>query len=184
MKKIKMFAILAICLIVVSGCGCSPNMSATKTVDRYLDRYRSEDQVILNELDTFIDGENLTSEQKAIYRDVLKKQYRNLKYSITDEKYDGDTANITVKITVYDLYKVQKNAELYMSNNIGEFYDEDGVYDKTLYINYKLDKMKNATDTVDYTLNIKLEKRDGTWFVVQLSDTDLEKIHGVYNYES
>jgi len=183
MKKIKGIVLLVIGMIFMVGCGCSVNSSATKAVENYLDRYRNHDQVVLNELDKYIDNEELTDAQKDIYKDIMKKQYRSLKYTITDEKYDGDNAIITVKITVYDLYKTQNIAENYLIENTTEFYDEDNVYDKTLYLDYKLNLMRSTTETVEYTIDIKLEKQDNTWGIVQLSDTDLEKIHGIYNYE-
>ena len=183
MKKIKGILVLIISMCFIAGCSCSADMSATKSVEKYLDRYRNQDQIVLNELDTYVENEELTGEQKNTYKEILKRQYRGLKYVITDEKYDGDTAFITVKVSVYDLYVVQKDAEEYLSMNTTEFYDEDGVYDKTLYLNYKLDKMKNTTDVIDYTITIKLEKHEQNWEVIQLSDADLEKIHGIYNYD-
>ena len=43
--------------------------------------------------------------------------------------------------------------------------------------------MKAAMDTVKYKLELKVVKNDNDWDVTQLSTTDLEKIHGIYNYE-
>ena len=57
-----------------------------------------------------IDRENLEDAQKENYRDILKKQYSDLKYEIVDEEYDGDTATVKAKITVYDLYKAQTDS--------------------------------------------------------------------------
>ena len=34
-----------------------------------------------------------------------------------------------------------------------------------------------------YKLELKVVKNDNDWDVTQLSTTDLEKIHGIYNYE-
>ena len=55
-------------------------------------------------MDTVIDNENLTDNQKEKYRSILKKQYQDLKYDVVSEKYDGDNATVEVKIKVYDLY--------------------------------------------------------------------------------
>ena len=46
-----------------------------------------------------------------------------------------------------------------------------------------MDKMKAATETIDYELELKVVKSDGDWDVTQLSTSALEKIHGIYNYE-
>jgi hypothetical protein len=43
--------------------------------------------------------------------------------------------------------------------------------------------MSKETDTVTYTIDIKVEKDGDDWKVVQLSNESLEKIHGIYNYE-
>ncbi len=43
--------------------------------------------------------------------------------------------------------------------------------------------MKDATETVDYELELKVVKNNNDWDVTQLSVEDLEKIHGIYNYE-
>jgi hypothetical protein len=43
--------------------------------------------------------------------------------------------------------------------------------------------MKNATDTRNYEIEFKVVKEDGDWDVSQLSNDDLKKIHGIYEYE-
>ena len=55
---------------------------------------------------------------------------------------------------------------------------------KTLGIkNHLLDEMKKMTDTTTYTIDFNVNKDDDKWVVEQPSQTDLEKIHGIYNYE-
>ena len=122
---------------------------------------------------------------KNILRYILRKhQYQDLKYEIVSEKYDGDNATVEAKITVYDLYKVQKDANNYLTNN-GDEFKENGVYSNDLFMNYKLDKMKKVTDTIDYNIIFNVIKDDkGNYKVNDLSNSDLEKIHGVYNYDN
>jgi hypothetical protein len=50
-------------------------------------------------------------------------------------------------------------------------------------MDYKLDMMSKQMETVTYTIDIKVEKDEDAWKVVQLSNESLEKIHGIYNYE-
>lgn len=180
----KKFLIIIMSLFMVVGCSCKNEDSASASVEKYLDRYRNNESVVMDELDSYIAKEELSDTQKDVYRDVLQRQYKDLKYKVTDEKYDGDTAVVTVKITVYDLYKVQKDADKYLAEHPEEFNDETDSYDKTIFINYKLDEMKKNTDTVEYTLEVNVKKEDGKWKVEQLNESDLEKIHGIYNYES
>lgn len=173
-------------LFLIVGCGCTKDMTAKDAVDNYLEKYRSHDEEVIKALDEYIDGEkDLSDSQKDTYKEVLKKQYKNLKYKVTNETYDGDEALVTVKITVFDLYKAQKEANEYLDDNQDEFLDDKGVYDKNLFLDYKLNKMKDYTDQTEYTIDFHVVKNDKMkWEVKDLSTSDLEKIHGIYQYES
>ena len=183
MKKVyKVLLVVGICL-VLAGCGCMKK-TAKGAVQDYLNQYKNLSSNVINDMDTVINNENLTDNQKEKYRDILKKQYQDLKYESTSEKYDGDNATVEVKITVYDLYKVQKDANNYLTNS-GDEFKENGVYSNDLFMNYKLDKMKKVTDTVEYNITFNVTKDDkGNYKVNDLSNSDLEKIHGVYNYDN
>ena len=82
------------------------------------------------------------------------------------------------------MYKVQKDADEYLANHSDEFKNAEGNYDSNKFMKYKLSKMKDTTETIDYTLNIKTMKTNNKWEVEQLSNEELQKIHGVYNYET
>ncbi len=174
-----------LCLLLVVGCGCSITEDSPKEqVKLFLNRYNDNDSEVMDELETYVSEEDFTDDQKETYKEVLKKQYKDLKYNIEDETIDGDTATVTVKVTVYDLYKVQKDADEYLTNNPDKFKGKDNDdYDDESFINYKLEQMQDNTDTIDYTIVFNLTKTDDKWQVEQLSNDDLEKIHGVYNYE-
>ena len=183
MKKVyKLLLVVGICL-VLAGCGCMKK-NAKASVQDYLNQYKNLSSNVISSMDDVVNDENLTDSQKEKYRDILKRQYQDLKYEIVSEKYDGDNATVEVKITVYDLYKVQKDANNYLTNN-GDEFKENGVYSNDLFMNYKLDKMKKVTDTVEYNITFNVTKDDkGNYKVNDLSNSDLEKIHGVYNYDN
>ncbi len=183
-KVVSVISILVISLIMV-GCSCMKT-TAKGAVESFLDQYRNLSSSVITDMDEVVDKETeLTEEQKEKYRDVLKKQYSDLKYEIIDESYDGDTAVVESKITVYDLYKVQKEATEYLNDNPNEFNDENGQYDSVKFMDYKLEQMKKNNDTVEYTIKFNLTKdENGNWQVTEISQDDLEKIHGIYNYES
>jgi len=183
MKKVyKLLLVVGICLVLV-GCGCMKK-TAKGAVQDYLNQYKNLSSNVISSMDDVVNDENLTDSQKEKYRDILKRQYQDLKYEIVNEKYDGDNATVEVKITVYDLYKVQKDANNYLTNN-GDEFKENGVYSNDLFMNYKLDKMKKVTDTIDYNIIFNVIKDDkGNYKVNDLSNSDLEKIHGVYNYDN
>ena len=132
-------------------------------------------------MENVIQKENLSKEQENVYREILKKQYKDLSYEILEEEYDDDVSYITVKLTVYDLYQVQNNSSIYLKNNVEKFNDENGVFDNSKYIDYKLEQMKNTTDKIEYKITFTVTKEDGEYNVMQPSEEDLMKVHGIYN---
>jgi hypothetical protein len=157
---------------------------ASDAVKDYLGKYNNLDDSILVELDELVKEEDLTDDESEKYKEIMKKQYQDLKYEIVDEEYNGDEAVVTAKITVYDLYKVQKEALEYKNNHTEEFLDSNGLYDANLYLDYKLEQMEKNDTKVEYTIDFKVIKKDGKWTVEEVSTEDLEKIHGIYNYEN
>lgn len=176
MKKL---LILLLVLFSLTGCGTN---SAKGVVEGYLRNYRNLDSEVLVDLEEIISKENLNSDLKDKYRDVLKKQYKDLEYEIVDEEYDGDVTYVTAKIKVYDLHAAKVSAENYLVNNQQEFMVND-AYDHDKYLEYKLDRMKNTTDRKEFTIIFTVNKEDDKYVVNQPTDMDLEKIHGIYNYE-
>lgn len=177
MKKI--VGIIA-CLFMVVGCSCANDLAAD-AVEQYLNDYKSLNNYVLEDIDELVESENLTEKGKDTYKEVLKRQYRDLIYTIENEEYDGDTAKVTVKITVYDLYKAQEEASDYLNAHPEEFLT-DGEYDNDLYMEYKLETMKDTNDTISYNIVFTVTKSSGKWYVEQPDEETLEKIHGVYNY--
>ncbi len=178
MKKIIVFLIT---LSMVVGCACSKS-SASDAVKEYLNKYNNRDEKILTELENITKEENLNEEQSKRYKEVMNKQYKDLSYKISSESYNGEEAIVTTKITVYDLYKVQKETEEYKNNNRQEFIDNNGNYDKDKFLNYKLEQMQKNTTTIEYTIDFKVVKKEGKWVLNPVSTESLEKIHGIYNY--
>jgi len=179
MKKIKVFFITILMLILTTACtlGSTP----TSAVERLFASYNNNDEEILVELDDYINTSTLTDEQNEKYKEVYLKQFRDLKYEIKEEVVDGDTATVTTQITVYDYYKAENDANNYLTDNSDEFMT-DGEYDETKFTDYKLKELDKVNDTVDYTIDFTLTKVDNEWVVNELTNEQLEKIHGVYEY--
>lgn len=168
-------------LITLAGCG---EMTPKSTVEEYLKKYRNLDSEVLVDLEELVATEELTEKQKDKYRDILKKQYKDLSYEIIEEEYDNEVSYVTVRIEVYDLYKAQSDASIYLNSNPETFYNENNEYDVNIYIDYKLDKMKNMLDRIEYTVVFTVTKEDDKYYVEQPTEEILEKIHGIYNYET
>lgn len=169
MKKIAL-AFSMLMIILMSGCGEKTVLNTpTKKVEAFFANYQTLDDNVLAQLDETIDKDDtLTDEQKDEYRELMKKHYKNLKYDVKDEVIDGDKATVTVEIEVTDYTKVMSDADKYLEENKDTFNDEEGKYDKTLFTKYRLDKLKEAKDTVKYTLDMTLTKVDDEW---QLDDS-------------
>lgn len=181
MKKKILGLLFIVIAFILTGCG--EEMTPTDAVRDYFEQYVTLDSRVMEQLDEFLEREDLTEDQQEVYRNVLKKEYSTMTYTINNEKIEDDVAYVDVKINVLDLYKVQRDSLAYFEENMEEFNNEEGVYDKVKFLNYKLEQMMEATETTSYDLTLKVVKNDNDWEVSQLSNEDLEKIHGIYNYE-
>lgn len=179
MKKV---LIILSCLFLMVGCAL--DNTPTKKTEELLKKYQTLDEAVISDLELTTEGANLTTEsQKQSYMKAMKMQYSDLKYEITDEEVNGDEATVTVKISVYDFYKVQKDANDYLNDHEDEFLT-DKIYDAAKFMEYKLKNMVDASDRVDYTIKVDLVKEDDEWVPQAFDKTTLEKIHGTYDYES
>lgn len=183
MKKIA-WAFALLMIVLISGCGEKTMLDTpTKKVEAYFNNYQTLNDDVLTQLDETIDKDDTLGEnEKDEYREFMKKHYQDLKYEVKDEVIDGDTATVTVEIEVRDYTKVMTDADTYLEENKDTFNDEEGNYDETLFTKYRLDKLKDVTDTVKYTLDLTLTKVDDEWQLDDISDEDEQKIHGMYEY--
>lgn len=178
MKKI-----IAILLTVLLLSACTLSNTPSGKVKAFLNQYNSLSDDVTADLETKASTENLSKDNIEIYKKVLTRQYQNLNYEIKDEKIDGDKATVKAKITVYDLYKIDKDSINYMNNNSSEFMDDTGVYSENLFNKYRLNLMLNTNETVSYEIDFFLNKVNDEWILESPDKTTLEKIHGLYNYE-
>lgn len=181
MKKI--LSLLSIGLIM-TGCSLG-NMdnTPTKKVETYLNNYQTLNSNVLTELDSMVNQEETFDEdQKTTYRDIMKKHYQNLTYTIKEETVNGDKATVETEIEVNDYTKALKEAENYRTTNENEFLDDTGVFDVTLFNTYKLDLLKKNKERVKYTIYFSLTKSNDEWVLDELTETEQEKILGIYEY--
>ena len=64
--------------------------------------------------------------------------------------------------------------------NPEKFNDEEGNFSEEKYMDYKIEKMQEVTDTTTHTIELSLNKENGMWKVNQLSSDDISKLHGLY----
>ena len=80
----KILGLILITLIAAVGCACTMT-KASDAVKEYLGKYNNHDSEVLVELDELVKEENLTDEQAESYKELMKKQYTDMKYEIVDE---------------------------------------------------------------------------------------------------
>ena len=179
MKKIIAF----LSIIILTGCAILDiNNTPTKKVEEFLNKYQILDEEILNELDNVISSKTkLDITNKEEYREIIKKQYKNMQYTIKEETIDGDEATVTAQIIVKDFTKIINDAENYKRENMNEFY-ENNTYNDNLYKKYLIDKLKDAKERVTYTLEFKLHKKNTKWTLDPINEEIEDKILGIYNY--
>ncbi len=179
MKKRVVFIIAILFLLV----GCSVGMETpTKKVESFLNKYQTNDDEVVEQFDTSLfEEDNLSDEQKQKYKDIMLDQYKNLTYKIKEEKIDGNKATVETEIEVYDYNTAINNAYVYLEEHHDEFYMND-VLDTVAFIDYKLNQLMDFKDRIQYTITFNLTRDDNKsdWKLEELSEVDLQKIHGIY----
>lgn len=70
------------------------------------------------------------------------------------------------------------------NNNTNTTTDDNGTgttdYDETKFMDYKLSLMEKVSDKVTYTIEFTLTKVNDEWQLDSLSNSDIEKLHGIY----
>ena len=174
MKKI-LYSLVAI--VLLTGCSCTANMgnTPTKKVEDYLNKYQTNDDGVINDLDEVLTNDTtLTDAERTDYSDFMKTHYRDMQYEIKDETIDGDTATVNAEVTVRSYADVVNEANDYRLKNPDEF-DDDNTF-----ATYRLDRLKEVTDTETYTITFHLTKEDEEWKIEDLSEDDLRKLSGLY----
>lgn len=177
MKKL-IYAVISLFLLV--GCSNISN-TPTKQVEGFFNKYQTLDNEVLEDLDKVInENQKFNDTNKDAYREVIKKQYKNMTYKIKEETIDGDNAVVTVEIIVLDFGKIIREVEDYKNNHIDEFQDENGNYDDNKYVNYLIPRLKEAKEKVKYTLDINLTKLNKKWKIDGIDSDTEDKILGIY----
>ena len=112
----------------------------------------------------------------------MQKQYDQFAYVIksVDEEDDKNHATAEVELTVLNYRSTILEAEEDLKDNPENFNDESGNFSEEKYMDYKVHKMKDVTDTTTHTIELSLTKENGMWKVEQLSNDDISKLHGLY----
>ena len=144
----RLFVILSV--LFFTGCSMLDiSNTPTKKVEEYLNKYQILDKEVLDQLDSVIDRKTkLNDENKKEYRELIKKQYKDLQYSIKEERIDGDEAVVSAEVIVTDFTKVINEAEVYKRGHIEEFYNEEIYNANKSDLTFIIDTIKQLSDLV------------------------------------
>ena len=173
--------VIGLFIIISSLFGCSL-VGSNKPKDRVealLMSYQNNSDSIVSELDDYLKTLTIQDEYFEDYKKVYLRQYQDLKYEIKNETIDGDNAIVTAQIEVYDYYKTENDVNNYIAENSTNF-NNDGVYDTLKALKYRMDELNKSNSRVQYTIDFHLTKVNDDWSIDNLSDEDLQKIHGTY----
>ncbi len=202
----KKFLVICIGLLLLVGCSDTTN-TPSKKVEDFLGKYQKQDDDVLTQLDLTLDSDTTMDEdQKKEYKSLLQKQYQNLSYKITDEKIEDEKATVEVEVEVFDYKSSMDKSKAYFEEHKDELMKDNkddnkdnkdndtntdnndnnnndnnnAIDDAKAYIDYKIQELKNVEDKTTYDITFNLTKKDGEWVVDDLSDTDRQKLHGLY----
>lgn len=192
MKKI----FLGLLVILLSACSIGAATTPKQKVSEFLDKYKSENTDIIEDLVNTIKADINLADHQERYKTLMTKQYKNLEYEIKDEIIEDTNAVVEAEITVYDYGSAIRKANEYLNSNPDKFKkDPDNQvntneasddtttttsYDEDKFMEYKISEMEKVSDTVKYTIEFTLTKVNDEWQIDQLSDSDIEKLHGIY----
>lgn len=189
MKKILVIALAL--LMSLSLVGCSKSKDAKGTTEELFEAIKDSDEKILDKIYIGEAGEqSIIADLLEIIEEteslgeigkVFSESFLDFKYSVEDIEEDGDTAIANVKVTSENWAQVVPNAAILITAKALSM-TLDGKSDKEMNKAFKeiLDEQRDKVDDVEYYLNIKLIKDDGTWKVDLSNETDalLEAVSG------
>lgn len=176
MKKI---IVIICCIFLLMGCGAN-DYTEEEAIDTFFNKYRQKDDNVITQLVDTITNEDMEDASKEEYQKLMEKQYDQFAYVIKDIEKQDDSAIATVEITVLNYRSAILKAEEELNSNPKAFDDEQGNFSEEKYMDYKIEKMKEVTDTTTHTIEVELTKEDDMWKVRQLSGEDISKLHGLY----
>jgi hypothetical protein len=147
-------------------------------VETFLEKYQKLDSDVYKELDLILKKEkSMNDEEKDEYKKILIRQYQNLAYKIKNEEIDDNIGIVDVEIEVLNYKMVINNCNDYYIEHEDEF---NNSINSREFIEYKLKQLRGVSDKIKYDLTFQLNMKNGVWLISGFSESDREKIHGLY----
>lgn len=137
--------------------------------------------------DEIIEDDNAVVEVEITvydYASSIKNANTYLNDHLEEFKADVEDSARRAKDTVSDIAEKAKEAvdndnevdsDTKTDNN-----NSNADYDNDKFMDYKISEMEKVKDTVKYTIEFTLTKVNDEWQLDALSNSDIEKLHGIY----
>ena len=161
--------VLLLSLLIMVATGCAISNTPNSKVEELLGKYQCLDSSVVNiQTSDLATGTNLDDDLEKRYKEVIKRQYKNMSYEIKDDKIDGDSAVITTEVKVLDYKSVYSK---YANNN-----EEVEDYDR-----HVIDDLEKIHDKITYTIDFNLTRDNkGVWKLDGLTTAAQDKLLGIY----
>lgn len=177
-NKKRVFNFILLIVIVIFTSACSDNNSRYQ-VNKYMNSYININNKVLSQVYKEVDKLELNEENNILYKEVLLRQFSDLKYEIIGSTMDTNNCIYNLEIEVYDFKKIIDKMESNLLLDPSE-YIEDNKFDKNLYDKAKFTNMLNTENRVNYYININVIKDNDEWIVNNLDRDSLLKLEGLY----
>lgn len=178
MKRFLSIVMVAILSFTLVGCGNGP--TPTETSDTFMQAIKNIDwDSFVSVYEDASENEkllNLSDEDRQILDDIkasnMAKMF-DVSYEISNEKIDGDTATVDIKMTTYNIEKLfqailPQLMQLSVNVNTADM-DEDELFEEVMKLTEsKMGTLKSKNFTT--TATIKLIQKDGEWKVASLTN--------------
>lgn len=141
--------------------------------------------------DEIIEDDNAVVEAEITvydYASAIKNSNTYLNEHVDEFKKETKQTISEVEEKVEDAADKVKEKTNEVTNDVKDKVDEatgnnnttNKDYDETKFMDYKLSLMEKVTDKVKYTIEFTLTKVNDEWQLDALSNSDIEKLHGIY----
>lgn len=152
--------------------------------DLMTNQYKNMEYDIKNES---IEGDNAVVEVEVTVYDYASA-IRNANTYLNENADEFKREDKTTASIAEDAKNATENAAEKAGDAINNVKDkmEDAAdtittdYDEDKFMDYKLSLMEKVTDKTKYTIEFTLTKVNNEWKLDELSNSDMEKLHGIY----
>lgn len=164
----KKFILFGVCILFLLT-GCQLDNTPTSQVEAFLTKYQMLDEDISVDYVSLSNEVVSDVELQRKYQKLIQKQYKSLSYEVKEEEIDGEEAEVTVEIEVFNYGDV---IQKYNAAN----------YEETTYHQKVVQDLERVKEKVTYTIDFEVvQNQNGEWGVTPIDSEESQKLLGIYS---